>query len=201
MSPRWPCLVLCCLSGCAASGDGDGRDDPFGAAPPDFAVAATQWSAPAVAPAPGSSLGEQEKGPGRFLLFADGALHWAPEGGLHPQEGLPPRRRLLTRRQMAEIWSLVHQLGFADPVYSMPVGNVGLVEAAPGQTVSLVVIIAAGDRSAFVRRAEAGEPPDPALGRLISHLADLAWAAPEPVAPRAVRHYDFGPDPYARYRP
>jgi hypothetical protein len=144
---------------------------------------------------------EAEARPARFVVFCDGSLHWGPR--LDPGvDRLPPPRRTLTRRQIAEVWSLARQIGLADPALAGEVANLRLMEPQPGQVVYVAIFTGRGDRWTHVRRLDADEPIDPAWARFVRHLAGLSWAGeppPEPVR-AAPRRYDFGPDPYARYR-
>lgn len=101
---------------------------------------------------------------------------------------------------MAELWSLVQQLGMDDPQRGDPPINFKLIEPDPNQLVYLAVFTGHGDAWAFLRRADVGEVPDYALLALIDRLSVLVWTDPLPPPPTAPRHYDFGPDPYAEYR-
>jgi hypothetical protein len=138
--------------------------------------------------------------PGRFVLFCNGSLHWSA-AWRDPARGLPPRRRVLDVREMAGLWELCTQLGLADPANATAPINPAVVQAAPGQTVTVAVFTGGGRRWAFVDRVVGDGPADPALAGLIDRLSELAWigSTPRPTVEVPVR-YDFGPDPYARYR-
>ena len=115
---------------------------------------------------------------------------------------LPPRTRTLDRRQVAEVWSLANQLGFADRAAADPPLDLGRIDPPRGGIVYVMVFTGNGERWTFVRAAGADEAPDPASVDFTRRLAELAWASDEAL-PRAMvipRRYDLGPDPYARYR-
>lgn len=137
--------------------------------------------------------------PGHYILLPDGSLHWA--AGDQPVPGLPPRRRVLDRRQVADLWALAQQLGLADPAQAMGPVNPRLLEVEPGQLVYLAILTGRQQRWAFERRVDAGQPQDPVMSVFVGRLAALAWVglAPQP-AEELQREYEFGPDPYARYR-
>ena len=72
-----------------------------------------------------------------------------------------------------------------------------------GTTFSAVAHLDADGRPwTFVREREASAAPDPAVQQFARRLAAYAWAADYPIERLAEtpRRYDFGPDPYARYR-
>jgi hypothetical protein len=80
--------------------------------------------------------------------------------------------------------------------------NFKLVHAAPGEIVYLAGLHGDDASWSFIRRGPIGHPPDPAIARLIDCVATLAWADQQLDAELPTRpvRYDFGPDPYARYR-
>jgi hypothetical protein len=196
-------LPLLVAAGCSAtpSGEGDagaGRD-PMRALPADFTLDVTVRVGPDTG-RQGAAGREVSLRPVHYVLFCDGSLHWEA-GGADPARGLPPHRRVLDRRQVAGLWSLLERLGYTDPESADAPVNAKLVEAAPGEIVTLSIITGHGRRWAVVSRDGPDRRPAPAMPRLIEHLDALAWAtAPTESATEAPRRAEFGPDPYARYR-
>ena len=188
-------LVLVTLAGCRAGPPGLSAD-PLGAVPADFSVDLTILAGPQV-----EQPSEAHARQGRFVLLCDGSLHWASDQ-TRRSDWLPPRRRILSRRQLAELWSLAQHLGLADSANADTPLNVNLVEPEPRQTVYVAIFTGGGDRWCHVRRRDDDEQPDAAMVRFVRRLAELAWAGdlPEDRARVIPRRYDFGPDPYARYR-
>jgi hypothetical protein len=195
-------LPLLVAAGCSAPPPGEAGagagSDPLAAVPDDFSLDLTVRAGPEPqdgAPAPDVSLR-----PGHYVVFCDGALHWAP-GGAGPARRLPPQRRDLDQGQVAGLWSLLERLGYADPNQGAAPVNAMLLEAAPGETVSMCVITGNGRRWAFTSREGPDRAPDPAMPRLIEYLEGLAWAAAAaPPAAVGPRRTEIGPDPYVRYR-
>ncbi len=186
--------LIALLGGCA--GGSTGERDPLGAVPPDFSVDVSVW---ADAAASRQHHPDAYARPGRYVVLADGSLHWTAKPQ-RPDEGLPPCRRFLSRRDVAELWSLIQQLGMDDPRRGDAPLNVKLIEPEARQLVYLAVLTGRGDAWAFLRRADADQAPDYAMLRLIDQLSMLAWSDVETPTPAGPRRYDFGPDPYARYR-
>ena len=52
----------------------------------------------------------------------------------------------------------------------------------------------------FRSRAGDDESLDPRMTRLLDRMGELAWIDADADAPAIPSRYDFGPDPYARYR-
>ena len=113
---------------------------------------------------------------------------------------MPPLRRILRRADMAALWTLIRQLGMDDATKATSAVNVRLVEPPPGEVLYLVVLTADGQRWAFRRQAPSRDQPDAAMASLVGRLRELAWADAAGVVPVAPRRYEFGEDPYARYR-
>jgi len=193
---------LLLLTGCAAGGPrphGTGvtrsQVDPL-EVPADFSLDLTVWADVAAAGQPDAAPHVR---PGRFILFCDGSLHWS--GRVEdPEHEMPPLRRILRRADMAALWTLIRQLGMDDVTKATPAVNVRLVAPPPGQVLYLAVLTGDGQRWAFQRQAASPDQPDPAMTSLVRRLRELAWADAVGVAPLAPRRYDFGADPYARYR-
>lgn len=189
-------LMAAALGGCSAPPHAS--VDPLGAAPADFTLDVTVLAGRDV-----QQTGEAHRTQSRYVLFPDGSLHHAVDvererGG----DWLPPLTRMLTRAQMAEVWSLAQQAGFADPSTADETINFKLVTAAPNEIVYLAGVSASGDRWNYIRRGPADQPSDAGITQLVRLLAQLAWASDlaDPRVKIQPRRYDFGPDPYARYR-
>jgi hypothetical protein len=154
---------------------------------------------------------EAERRPGRYVLFSDGALHYADESDRDFRPGsdwLPAPTRFLDPAAMRDVWALVERLGLTDRDGTLPPIDLARVEASPG-ALTYVVEVTAWRRSR-VRIDRAGDEPDApgapdapaATADLVRMLATLAWGTDVPDASlvAAPRRYDFGPDPYAQYR-
>ncbi len=195
---------LLLLTGCAASGPpppGTGvtksQIDPL-EVPADFSLDMTVWADVADAAA-GQPDADPHLRTGRFILFCDGSLHWSGRVEA-PEDEMPPLRRILRRADMAALWTLIRQLGMDDATKATPAVNIRLVEPPPGAVLYLAVLTGDGRRWAFQRQAPTPDQPDPAMTILVGRLRELAWADPADPVPAAPRRYDFGADPYARYR-
>ncbi len=164
--------------------------------PADFSLDMVVWADADGAEGVG---GEADLRSGRFILFCDGSLHWSDRVD-HPEDEMPPLRRILRRSDMAALWTLIRQLGMDETTHASPLVNVALVEPPPDHVVYLVVLTGFGERWAFERRSPAETPPDPAMASLVKRLEELAWADGRLAVPAAPPRHDFGPDPYARYR-
>ena len=194
---------LLLLTGCAVSrppppgmGVTTSQVDPL-EVPADFSLDLTVWADV------GRDAGQPDAAPhvraGRFILFCDGSLHWS--GRVEdPEHEMPPLRRILRRADMAALWTLIRQLGMDDATKATPAVNMRLVEPPPGAVLYLVVLTGDGQRWAFQRQAPTRDQPDPAMTSLVGRLRELAWADLVDVVPVTPRRYEFGADPYARYR-
>lgn len=180
-------------AGCAATRPAS--PDPLSAAPEDFTLEVVVRCGRGM---PQST--EVHFRPGQFIFLPDGSLHYA--AGPPVKGRLAEQTRILSRRQVAELWSLTRQLGLADPDAGWEPVNFDLIEPPEDGLVYLIGITGDDQRWAFVDAAGAGEAPDPAAVQLVRHLADLAWASEQPPGRITIipRRYDLGPDPYARYR-
>ena len=113
---------------------------------------------------------------------------------------LPPYRRTLEREQVDATWIAIVGLGLFDPGLGMQVDSGARVEPEPDQTLYVAVIGGGGVRWSLIARHDDGDAL-PALARLADQLAELAWATVLPPATSDIpKRYDYGPDPYARYR-
>ncbi|UCD75746.1 MAG: hypothetical protein JSV91_02290 [Phycisphaerales bacterium] len=170
--------------------------DPLDPAPPDFSLEAVVLVGKDV-----EKRTETHLAPARFVLFADGSLHYAPENADRAAGGMG-YRRTLNRRQVAGLWSQLQQLGLADPARGDEIVNFNLVTPPAEEIAYLLAVTGGGDRWVFIRSRTEGDPADAAITAVICHLADLAWVSDlrEENIPRRAKRYDLGPDPYARYR-
>ncbi|MCZ6834882.1 MAG: hypothetical protein O7G85_03835 [Planctomycetota bacterium] len=170
-------------------------DDPFAVTPMDFSLDLTVMLGDSVSYRPEAHLH-----PSRCVLFPDGSLYYGESAALGA-DSMPPLVRRLNRRQVAGVWSLAQQLGFADPENGSEPVNFSLIEPGHDEIVDLIRFTAEGRRWEFVQRATI-DSPDPASMQLVRLLAQLAWASDTRMASEATApiRYDFGPDPYAIYR-
>lgn len=135
----------------------------------------------------------------RYVLFADGSLHYGADAQ-RDAAWLPPRVRVLNQTQMQRTWSVLQALSFADSDRGKPPVNFKLLQAQLGEVRYLADLMTRDQRWTFDRTSDAGTP-DHDMGLLIAHLATLAFADDIDAARRPVpQRYDFGPDPYEQYR-
>lgn len=194
------CLLIMfslAMGGCAATPEFS--PDPLGVTPMDFAIDLTVLSGEDMKGHPEAHLRQS-----RMVLFSDGSLHFGTDNE-RGADWMPRLTRRLTREQVAEIWSLSQQLGFADPENGSVPTNFNLVQPEASEVVYLMAFTGGDTRWEFVRRSdlsEDGSQVDPASLALVRKLAELAWASDLPFDDLTVmpNRYDFGPDPYARYR-
>ncbi len=159
--------------------------------------------------------------PGRAIILADGSLR-ADVGPTLDLGDRPGISRHLRRAQLATLWRELDELGLGRPSAGNFTGNPKLLE--PGRREVLQVLECRRDDQDWivVHRFEVPERPsslpesesesdvvqqaemaeDPRLRAAIRRIAALAWAAdlPPTGVPRYPERYDFGPDPWARYR-
>lgn len=193
-------LCLISLGGCASAPEAAGPEAGLSNAPPvDFALDVTILAGPAVNPPNDSTLRQS-----RYVLLADGSLCY----GSDPErtkgaDWLPPITRILTTAQIGEVWSRAREGGLLDRQRADEPVNFKLVPPAVNiEVVYLADFTASGQRWNFVRRGTIDRTPDPALTQFITVLAQLAWADSQSSddAPIMPKRYDFGVDPYSRYR-
>lgn len=192
--PALASLPLLLLLSCSAAPP---RTDVADVAPGDLTIEATVLVGRDV-----DDIDRAERRPGRYVLFPDGGLH-ADVGRSIDAEVRPGLTRQLERQQLAALWLVARETGLANPENGEPPGNDALIAAAPGEIVHVVTLVADDRRWRFVRMGAATGAMDPATSRFIRELAGLAWVPDEtPMRLRpAVVRYDFGPDPYAMFRP
>lgn len=188
------CFFALVLSGCAVQQQY--AKDPLGEAPTDFSVDLTV-------------LGTEEQMdpatmvlPSRFVLFADGSLHWGLDEG-SGTAWIPPLRRTLTREQVAGVWAYAKQLGLADSSTAKPQGNLKVMSnPSSGRVIFVLDFTGRGNRWGFLQEMNVKDASNSAVNDFARKLADLAWAGDFSSDRRLVepRRYDFGADPYAQYR-
>ena len=132
-----------------------------------------------------------------MLLLPDGSLH-AATGRLVMPGLRPGLARTLYQEQVAEVWKLVTSLDLLErgEIPERPVRPPGRKEI-----VRVVELTSENVRRRVVERV-VDEDPDPAVTELIRTMGQLAWLrdAPPPANLIEPLRYDFGPDPWARYR-
>ena len=188
-------MVMALSSGCASRVS---IEDPVAErhAPPDFHLDILTVVSGATGPdAPFHAR------PGRFVLTPDGALHghWGDEVTLR---GMPPVIRMLSRAEIDALWQHAGHNGFLSTEASDPIGNLEMVRPPDGQITQLVSVTMDGRVLNFARTWIVDDEPDPEMTRLIRAIGHLAWGSDleRMRPPRLPRRYDFGADPYARYR-
>jgi hypothetical protein len=194
-------ILSAALIGCASASKSDSggtapiASDPAGTVPTDL------WLELRVVP--GSAVEDRvkiEERPARFVVLPDGSLHG--EADRVPPDGIRPARiRRLAREQMADVWSTLTSLGFAEKSLSDVSGTPRLVEPARDEIVVTAEVHANGERLVFVRRYKPDSNDELAMRKLVRSIASLAWASDEALAESAELplRYDLGPDPYARF--
>ena len=192
-------LILGCLGGCASRQPVGGN--PVGHVPIDFTIDAAvisggrgeeTRSAGEIVPA--------ELRSGRFVVFPNGDLHYAA-GDVRSNRGRPPITRRLSRDDLASLWSLCGQSGLvAAPPFS--VSEAGDVHPDSGEVVYIITLNVNGEYRGVAQVYDRSTAPDSAEGAIFRELAALAWANEMPAERTLVipKRYDFGPDPYERYR-
>jgi hypothetical protein len=194
MRPLSVVASILLLVGCAAPPT-PATPDPYAVTPTDLGI-----DVAILGQEPVQSAAVEER-PGRFILFPDGSLHYGsePDRGTNWRPGLTRR---LTREQVAEVWTLARRSGLADPANADAARGPDPVAAPPDTLVYRASFIAGDEHWTFIRESEVGTEPDPAIRELIRALARLAWVpdrTDERIFTAPIR-YDFGPDPYARFR-
>lgn len=147
----------------------------------------------------------------RAIVLPDGTLR-AEIGPSLSVDERPGVTRHLRRPQLVALWERVDQLGLGDPSAGNLDGNPALVEPGPWEIVLLLefqrngrdwivmdrIDLAGGaiapDRAASLEKAN--------IRSMFRALAALAWASDARTDDviRYPERYDFGPDPWARYR-
>jgi hypothetical protein len=187
---------LAALVSCASQRTTD--VDPLGGLPEDFGLELSLLIDPQHALADHVALQSS-----RYVLAPDGTLFYGVDelGGPPGRVWLPPPVRTLSRAQVAEIWSLARQLGFADPASGAAPTNFRLVKTPSQEALFLLRFSGMERRWDFVQRINLEDVTQSAMHTFVDHLARLAWAETAVIKrPQTPQRYDFGPDPYERYR-
>lgn len=175
------------LLGCAAASEA-----PFDAAP----AIAPHDLAIEVFVLPGREAAGANRTPLHVILMPDGALHYAASAS----HAMPPWRRTLSQSQLQSVWSRARALTGLGESIACPLSEAMLPDH--DEIIYAIEITGEDVRRTVAQRATTGAEIDPAITALVDVLAELAWAH-EPVETltrRIPKRYDFGPDPYARYR-
>jgi hypothetical protein len=138
--------------------------------------------------------------PGKMIVFADGMM-LADFGPSVNTRVRPGAARVLYQQQVRALWDAARSLGFADPASTDFQQNPYLVEAQPNEIVYIMTFAANEDQWTFVRRFDGAAEPDPASAQWVKVLAQAAFAQDIPADRDLPVRYDFGPDPYAWFRP
>ena len=183
------------LSGCSAPPEvppGAGTD-PIALVPPDF-----QLDVQVLAGSKVDDRDRLERRTTHIVVLPDGSLHAAVGADVRPGSR-PGLARVLYRDQVAEVWALLGQLsiiGAGKPV-SGPVRSPGAKEL-----VYIVEYTMNNERLRIVQRVLSPDAKEDATTVLVRTLGALAWLRDTPLQDSTVAplRYDFGPDPWARYR-
>ena len=184
-------LLVGCASTDQASNTSD--TDPLANVPQDFQVDVQVFV--------GRKVDDQdrlERRAAHIVMLPDGALH-AAQGDEVILGARPGLARILYRDQMADVWVLMRHLDFigeGEP----PTGPI-----RPPGTNEIVYVIEYtmnNDRRRIQKRNPSDKTMDGASTMLIRSLGALAWLRDAPMTDSAVApiRYDYGPDPWARYR-
>jgi hypothetical protein len=135
----------------------------------------------------------------KYIVEPDGTLQ-ADAGPFIDISTRPGRSRVLAQDQLAYVWSVLRQTGFARAADANGPANPDLLRVNPKERLAIITVRAQGRTWNFVRRATGDEPLDPAAARVIRALAALAWIPDRRPSDLLPERYDYGPDPYAVYR-
>ena len=148
--------------------------------------------------------------PARAIILPDGVLR-ADVGADLRVDDRPGVARHLYRAQLEDLWRGLDELGFGDPVVGDYDGNLGLLVPGDDEVIQILALQRGGRDWAIVRRfqippdttpAAAAGLEDARMRSAIRRLAALAWAFDDPPNDSIdfPERYDFGPDPWVRYR-
>ena len=184
------------LVGCSTPRSGSaatGESDPLAGIPRDFQLD--------VRVLVGRNVDDRdrlERRASHIVLLPDGSLHAVVGSDVVPGSR-PGLSRVLYRDQVADVWALLGRLGIigeGEPVTG-PVRVPGAKEI-----VYVVEYTMNNDRRRIVQRVLSPEARESANTVLVRTLGALAWLRDAPLQDSTVEplRYDFGPDPWARYR-
>jgi hypothetical protein len=185
------------LGGCAAQPATRRAQDPvLGSLPADLTIDVTIL--------PGTGLGALSAAHlarSKYILFPDGSVH-GDEGASMGVLVRPARVRVLTREEMADVWFIARETGFADLDAADFDGNPALLAPSRDEVLTILSVTADGRSRTFVRRSAPADV-DASTRRMVRTLAALAFASDEPGFDRVIMplRYDLGPDPYRRFLP
>jgi hypothetical protein len=131
----------------------------------------------------------------RFVLLPNGDLHATTDPALAMTSALPPYLRTLSHAEVAALWSVTR------PWLGQAPASETSVEPALGSRYRVWIHADGRHVDSAIAVPDDGELPD-GLRDLVRSFAALAFVPDELPPPRSIepRRYDFGPDPYARYR-
>ncbi|MCP4836299.1 MAG: hypothetical protein GY895_16210 [Phycisphaera sp.] len=153
--------------------------------------------------------------PSRAVILADGSLRAdvGPSLGVDDRPGVT---RHLRRSQLVSLWKRLEDLGLAEIASANFDRNPNLLVPGPDEVIQILEIRRNGrdwmviDRFTVAEDADRGtNGPDgtlaaenPRMRAALRAIAALAWAsdAPPDDTVRFPERYDFGPDPWVRYR-
>ena len=202
---RMLCLALACglglliaSMGCSTpesttSRNTTGGSDPLAGVPRDF-----QLDVQVLVGAKVEDRDRLERRRVHMVLLPDGALHAATGDEVIPGSR-PGLARILYRDQVADLWALLKQgsfIGSGEPVIG-PVRQPGAKEI-----VYIVEYTKDNTRRRIVERQLSKDARENATTMLVRSLGAMAWLRDRPIKDSTVMpiRYDFGPDPWARYR-
>lgn len=175
--------------------------DPLGTVPSDFTIDVAVISGGREDAERGTGeVVPAELRSGRFIVFPNGDLHYASRD-MRSHEARPPLTRRLTRDELSRLWAICNQSGLVD-ASPMTMDEARSMNPDSGEVVYILTLHADGRYRGVARIFERSGATDTAEGALVRELAALAWANELP-SDRAMvipKRYDFGPDPYERYR-
>lgn len=148
--------------------------------------------------------------PWRLMVLPDGSLR-ADTGASIDVRTRPGVTRRLYKEQVETLWSALGDLGLADPKSErtgMKSGNPALERVQPDEVLQILSVSGDGQSWTFTCRftpdadGSGVQGEDPQLRAMLRRLLALAWATDLRPEQRfsAPERYDFGDDPWSRYR-
>lgn len=176
--------------------------DPLGQVPADFTldVAVITGGRDNAARNDSDEIVPAELRAGRFIVFPNGDLHYARRD-IRIREARPPLVRRLGRDEMSQLWSLCEQSGLVS-AEAMTMDESHDLMPATGEVAYIMAVQSGGVYHGVARTFDRQGAAQSAEAALVRELAALAWANELPSDRVMVipKRYDFGPDPYERYR-